>query len=54
MAMTQYKYLLGESQIPTQWHNIPADMPSPVPPPIHPATHEPIGPEANTGILKVS
>lgn len=51
MAMTQYSYFLDESQIPTQWYNIPADMPSP---PIHPATHEHFGPEANTDILKVS
>jgi len=44
--MSQYKYLLDEKAIPTNWYNILADMPSPLPPPIHPATHEPIGPEA--------
>ena len=44
--MTQYKYLLQEKDLPTQWYNVMADLPSPVPPPIHPATHEPIGPEA--------
>ncbi len=44
--MSQYKYLLDEKDIPTNWYNILADMPSPLPPPIHPATHEPIGPEA--------
>jgi tryptophan synthase beta chain len=44
--MSQYKYLLDEKAIPTNWYNILADMPSPLPPPIHPATHQPIGPEA--------
>ena len=44
--MAQYKYLLQEKDLPTQWYNVMADLPSPVPPPIHPATHEPIGPEA--------
>ena len=44
--MAQYKYQLEESDIPTQWYNVAADLPTPLPPPIHPATHEPIGPEA--------
>jgi tryptophan synthase beta chain len=44
--MTQHKYLLQESDLPTRWYNILADLPSPLAPPIHPATHEPIGPEA--------
>ncbi len=44
--MTQYKYQLDEKDIPDQWYNVLADLPSPLPPPIHPATHEPIGPEA--------
>jgi tryptophan synthase beta chain len=44
--MTQHKYLLQEKDLPTQWYNILADLPSPLAPPIHPATHEPIGPEA--------
>ncbi len=44
--MNQYKYLLQEKDLPTQWYNVLADLPSPLPPPIHPATHEPIGPEA--------
>ena len=40
------KVLLDESEIPTHWYNIVADLPSPPPPPLHPGTHEPIGPEA--------
>jgi len=44
--MAQYKYQLEERDLPRQWYNIQADLPTPLPPPIHPATHEPIGPEA--------
>ncbi|MDO8612786.1 MAG: TrpB-like pyridoxal phosphate-dependent enzyme, partial [Dehalococcoidia bacterium] len=44
--MAQYKYQLDEKDLPRQWYNIQADLPTPLPPPIHPATHEPIGPEA--------
>jgi tryptophan synthase beta chain len=39
------KILLDESEIPTHWYNIVADLPAPPPPPLHPATHEPIAPE---------
>ena len=44
--MAQYKYQLEEKDLPRQWYNILADLPTPLSPPIHPATHEPIGPEA--------
>jgi len=44
--MSQYKYLLNEDDLPEQWYNIAADMPSPPAPPLNPATTEPIGPEA--------
>ncbi len=44
--MTQKKYVLQESDIPTRWYNIAADLSTPPPPPLHPATHQPIGPEA--------
>ncbi len=37
----QVKYLLEESQIPTSWYNIQADLPSPVPPTLHPGTGQP-------------
>ncbi len=39
------KYLLDESEMPTQWYNIIPDLPAPPPPPLHPGTHEPIGPD---------
>ena len=39
----QKRYLLDESEMPTQWYNIQADMPNKPMPPIHPATKEPVG-----------
>jgi tryptophan synthase beta chain len=39
------KYLLDESEMPTTWYNVVADLPTPPPPPLHPATMEPIGPD---------
>jgi tryptophan synthase beta chain len=39
------KILLDESEIPTHWYNVVADLPAPPPPPLHPGTHEPIGPD---------
>jgi tryptophan synthase beta chain len=44
--MPQHKILLDESEMPTRWYNLVADLPSPPPPPLHPGTHEPVGPEA--------
>lgn len=43
--MSQYKYLLTEDQMPTQWYNIVADLPEAPPPPLHPGTREPAGPQ---------
>lgn len=43
--MNTKKILLPESEIPRQWYNIVADMPTKPLPPLHPVTHEPIGPE---------
>ncbi|MFV8755168.1 TrpB-like pyridoxal phosphate-dependent enzyme [Nannocystaceae bacterium ST9] len=42
----QRKITLSESEIPTHWYNVAADMPNAPLPPLNPATHEPIGPEA--------
>jgi len=44
--MTDTKITLPESEIPTPYYNIAADLPTPLPPPLHPGTKEPIGPEA--------
>ena len=39
------KINLPESDIPKQWYNILADLPTPLPPPLHPVTKKPVGPE---------
>ena len=39
------KVLLTESEMPTHWYNVQADMPTPLSPPLHPGTHQPAGPE---------
>jgi tryptophan synthase beta chain len=41
----QRKITLQESEIPTHWYNILADMPTKPLPPLHPGTGQPIGPE---------
>ena len=43
--MQQVKVTLPESEIPRQWYNIQADMPTPLGPPYHPATNQPVTPE---------
>ncbi len=40
------RFTLPESELPTHYYNIAADLPEPLPPPLHPGTREPIGPEA--------
>ncbi len=39
-----FRIVLPQSQLPTHWYNILADLPTPLPPVLHPATHQPIGP----------
>jgi tryptophan synthase beta chain len=39
------KFLLSESETPTHWVNLMADLGPPRNPPLHPATMEPLGPE---------
>ena len=41
--MKQKKFILQESEIPTQWYNILADMPNKPMPPLHPGTKQPLG-----------
>ena len=43
--MKTKKIILSESQIPTQWYNIMADMKNKPKPMLNPATQEPIKPE---------
>jgi tryptophan synthase beta chain len=39
------KFLLEERDIPAEWYNIQADLPTPAPPVLHPGTKQPIGPQ---------
>lgn len=41
----QIKVVLDESQMPTHWYNIVADLPTPPPPHLHPGTQQPLVPE---------
>jgi tryptophan synthase beta chain len=43
--MEQMKVFLDEREMPRQWYNILADMPTPMKPPLHPGTGKPVGPE---------
>jgi len=43
--MQQVKIFLDESEMPKQWYNIQADMPTPMKPPLHPGTGQPVGPD---------
>ncbi len=40
------KIFLSETQMPTHWYNLAADLPQPMAPPLNPATKQPLGPEA--------
>jgi tryptophan synthase beta chain len=43
-AQRATKILLNESEMPTAWYNIAADLPKPLDPPLHPGTGQPLGP----------
>ena len=43
--MKQTKVFLDESEMPRQWYNILADLPTPMSPPLHPGTGQPVGPD---------
>jgi len=45
MANKLHRVGLTEEQIPTQWYNIVADLPTPPAPPLHPGTGEPLAPD---------
>ncbi|MGE5618325.1 MAG: TrpB-like pyridoxal phosphate-dependent enzyme [Sphingomonadaceae bacterium] len=44
-AQRATKILLEESEMPTSWYNLAADLPKPLDPPLHPATGKPLGPQ---------
>ncbi len=43
--METKRVYLNQSDMPKQWYNIAADMPTPMQPPLHPGTGQPIGPD---------
>jgi tryptophan synthase beta chain len=52
--MNPIKYMLPESDIPTHWYNIQADLPEPMAPPLHPGTQQPATAEDMTAIFPMS
>ena len=51
--MSQIRVLLDESEIPTHWYNVVADMPNPPAPPLGP-DGQPVGPEKMLAIFPPS
>lgn len=49
--METKKIFLQETEMPRQWYNILADMPTPLEPPLDPGTGQPIGPDALSPIF---
>jgi tryptophan synthase beta chain len=43
--MKQVKVVLADEEIPRQWYNVMADLPTPMSPPLHPGTGKPIAAE---------
>ena len=43
--MERTKFTLAETEIPTHWYNIQADLPKPLPPVLHPGTGNPVTPD---------
>ncbi|MBF0487637.1 MAG: TrpB-like pyridoxal phosphate-dependent enzyme [Nitrospirae bacterium] len=52
--MKRTKIILEENDIPRQWYNIMADMPTLPKPPLHPATHKPVGPDDLAAIFPMA
>lgn len=42
--MNHRRVVLSESELPSKWYNLQADLPEPLPPVLHPATMQPVGP----------
>jgi tryptophan synthase beta chain len=45
LSKVPYKTYLNEDELPKQWYNIQADLPTPLQPPLNPQTKQPIGPQ---------
>jgi len=48
------RYLLAADEIPRQWYNLAADLPSVPPPPLNPGTGQPVGPDELTPIFPMA
>ena len=48
------KIILDEKDMPKQWYNIQADLPTPLPPPLNPATGEPVTPDMLEAIFPMN
>ncbi|MCL2471279.1 MAG: TrpB-like pyridoxal phosphate-dependent enzyme [Propionibacteriaceae bacterium] len=44
MPEEHYRVILRDDEVPTQWYNIVADLPTPPAPPLHPGTGQPLEP----------
>ena len=51
MSDNKTKVFLDESDIPTHWYNLVADLPTPPAPHLHPGTREPLGPDDMAAIF---
>ncbi len=52
--MEQVKTLLEDHEIPKQWYNIMADLPTPMKPPLHPGTGQPVTPDDLAAIFPMN
>ena len=52
--MDPTKVTLDENELPKQWYNIQADLPTPLDPPLNPGTKEPITPDDLSAIFPMS
>jgi len=52
--MTAKKIFLPESEMPSQWYNVGADIPNGLQPPLDPATGQPMGPEKLSAIFPMA
>jgi len=48
---TKTRFTLTQTDIPTHWYNVLADVPKPLPPPLHPGTKQPITPDMMMAIF---
>jgi len=45
MSDSNIRFDIPQTEIPTQWYNVQADLPRPLPPVLHPGTKQPVGPD---------